>query len=107
VAFVEITPRELHGRLAAGEALQLIDVRERFEWELARLPRARLVPFATLPEALETLDRERPVVVYCKGGPRGRVAASYLADAGFQRVTNLSGGITRWRAEVDPTLPAY
>lgn len=106
MAFVEISPRELQGRLAAGEALQLIDVRERFEWDLARLPGARLVPFATLPDALETLARERPVVVYCKGGARGRVAASYLADAGFQDVTNLSGGITRWRAEVDPTLPA-
>lgn len=106
MAFVEITPQELQARLAGGEALQLIDVRERFEWDVARLPGARLVPFVTLPEALQTLDRERPVVVYCKGGARGRVAASYLADAGFRRVANLAGGIQRWRAEVDPSLAA-
>ena len=77
MAFVEITPQELQARLAGGEALQLIDVRERFEWDVARLP-----------------------------GARGRVAASYLADAGFRRVANLAGGILRWRAEVDPSLAA-
>jgi adenylyltransferase/sulfurtransferase len=107
VAFVEITPRDLQARLERGEQLQLIDVRERFEWDVARLPGARLVPFGTLPEALETLDRDRAVIVYCKAGTRGRVAASYLADAGFQRVANLAGGIARWSQEVDPTLRPY
>jgi adenylyltransferase/sulfurtransferase len=107
VAFVEITPRDLQARLEHGEELQLIDVRERFEWDVARLPGARLVPFGTLPEALETLDRDRAVVVYCKGGTRGRVAASYLADSGFQRVANLAGGIARWSQEVDPSLRPY
>src|SRR5436309_490938 len=47
------------------------------------------------------------VVVYCKGGSRSRAAATHLADAGFPRVTNLTGGILRWQAEVDPTLPRY
>src|SRR5207245_505568 len=56
---------------------------------------------------IETLDRDREVVVYCKGGSRSRAAASHLADAGFPRVTNLTGGILRWREEVDPTLPRY
>jgi len=105
--FVEITPRELTSRLARGEDLQLIDVREQFEWDIARLPGARLVPLATLPEAIDTLDRDREVVVYCKGGTRSRAAASHLADAGFARVANLSGGILRWRADVDPKLPRY
>jgi len=107
VAFVEITPRELQARLSRGEELQLIDVRERFEWDIGRITGAQLVPLATLPEALETLDRGLEVVVYCKGGARSRAAASHLADAGFRRVANLAGGIARWRAEVDPTLPAY
>jgi adenylyltransferase/sulfurtransferase len=104
VGFVEITPRDLQARFERGEELQLIDVRERFEWDVARLPGARLVLFVTLPEALETLDRDRAVVVYCKGGTRGRVAASYLADLGFRHVANLAGGITRWSEEVDPSL---
>jgi sulfur-carrier protein adenylyltransferase/sulfurtransferase len=105
--FVEVTPRELQSRLSRGEELQLIDVREQFEWDIARIPGARLVPLATLPDVAETLDRDREVVVYCKGGSRSRAAASHLADAGFPRVTNLTGGILRWQAEVDPTLPRY
>ena len=105
--FVEVTPRELQSRLARGEELQLIDVREQFEWDIARIPGARLVPLATLPDVVETLDRDREVVVYCKGGSRSRAAATHLADAGFPRVTNLTGGILRWQAEVDPTLPRY
>jgi sulfur-carrier protein adenylyltransferase/sulfurtransferase len=105
--FVEMTPRELTSRLARGEDLQLIDVREQFEWDIARLPGARLVPLATLPDAIDTLDPTREVVVYCKGGSRSRAAATHLADAGFARVANLSGGILRWREEVDPTLPRY
>jgi sulfur-carrier protein adenylyltransferase/sulfurtransferase len=105
--FVEVTPRELQGRLARGEELDLIDVREQFEWDIARIPGARLVPLATLPEVAETLDHGREIVVYCKGGSRSRAAASHLVDAGFARVANLSGGILRWQAEVDPTLPRY
>jgi adenylyltransferase/sulfurtransferase len=105
--FVEVTPRELQGRLSRGEELQLIDVREEFEWDIARIPGARLVPLATLPDVVDTLDRRREVVVYCKGGSRSRAAATHLADAGFPRVTNLTGGILRWQEEVDPALPRY
>jgi sulfur-carrier protein adenylyltransferase/sulfurtransferase len=82
-------------------------VREQFEWDIGRIPGARLVPLATLPDEIESLDREREVVVYCKGGSRSRAAATHLADAGFRRVSNLTGGILRWRDEVDPELPRY
>jgi sulfur-carrier protein adenylyltransferase/sulfurtransferase len=105
--FVEITPRELTSRLARDEDLQLIDVREQFEWDIAHLPGARLVPLASLPDAIDSLDKTREVVVYCKGGSRRRAAATHLADAGFARVANLAGGILRWRDEVDPTLTPY
>src|SRR5437588_5284155 len=87
---VEISPRELQSRLSRGEELQLIDVREQFEWDIARIPNARIVPLATLPDVIVTLDRDREVVVYCKGGSRSRAAASHLADAGFGRVANLT-----------------
>ena len=105
--FVELTPRELHSRLERGEEFDLIDVREHFEWDIAHIDGARLVPLATLPEVIDTLDRDRDVVVYCKGGTRSRAAASHLADAGFRRVANLTGGILRWRDEVNPELPRY
>src|SRR6266850_2296905 len=105
--FVEITPRELTARLSRGEELDLIDVREQFEWDIVRIPGARLVPLATLPDVAETLDKDREIVVYCKGGARSRAAASHLADAGFRRVANLTGGVLRWRDEVDPAQPRY
>jgi adenylyltransferase/sulfurtransferase len=82
-------------------------VREQFEWDIARIDGARLVPLATLPEVVDSLDKEREVVVYCKGGSRSRAAATHLADAGFRRVANVTGGILRWQQEVDPTLARY
>src|SRR5205809_411183 len=102
-----IQATELTARLSRGEDAELIDVREQFEWDIVRIPGARLVPLATLPEVAETLDKDREIVVYCKGGTRSRAAASHLADAGFRRVANLTGGVLRWRDDVDPALPRY
>jgi adenylyltransferase/sulfurtransferase len=103
----ELTPAQLAERRARGESLELIDVREPHEWEIARIDGARLVPLGTLEGALGTLDREREVVVYCRGGTRSAEAARRLRDAGFGRVWSLAGGITRWSDEVDPGVAKY
>lgn len=103
----EITPAELHALLRAGEDLDVIDVREPYEWQIARLPNARLIPLATVPSAIPTLDRARRIVVLCHHGMRSAMAAEQLRDAGFDRVSNLAGGIARWSAEVDPSVPRY
>ncbi|HET6681691.1 MAG TPA: molybdopterin-synthase adenylyltransferase MoeB [Gemmatimonadaceae bacterium] len=101
-----ITPHALAARLSAGDDVQVLDVREPHEWELAHLHGARLVPLMALGDALPTLDRERDLVVHCKVGGRSAKAVRLLRDAGFTRVWNLSGGIDRWRTDVDPSLPA-
>jgi sulfur-carrier protein adenylyltransferase/sulfurtransferase len=103
----EITPRELADRLHGGDALDLLDVREPHEWEIARIPGARLVPLGSLVEALPTLDSARDVVVHCKTGARSAQAVRRLQAAGFRRVWNLACGIARWSAEVDATVPKY
>ena len=103
----ELAPRELADRLARGDALDLIDVREPHEWEIARIPGARLVPLATLAEALPTLDSARDIVVHCKSGGRSAKAVRQLQAAGYRRVWNLAGGITRWSEEVDAGVPRY
>jgi adenylyltransferase/sulfurtransferase len=104
----EITPRELAERLRAGDgALDLLDVREPHEWEIARIPGARLVPLGSLVDALPTLDSARDIVVHCKSGARSAQAVRRLQAAGFRRVWNLAGGIARWSAEVDPSVPKY
>ena len=106
-AVPEITPIELADRLRRGDDLDLIDVREPHEWEIARIPGARLMPLATVTAAVETLDRARDIVVHCKGGVRSAKAARHLRAAGFSRVWNLAGGITRWSEDVDPSTPRY
>jgi adenylyltransferase/sulfurtransferase len=106
-AALEITPRELADRIAAGTRPVLIDVREPREWELARIEGARLVPLGTLEAAIPSLDRTSDIVVYCKSGARSANAAKQLRAAGFTRVRNLAGGIRRWSDDVDPSVPRY
>ena len=106
-AVADITPLELSERIARGDDFQLIDVREPFEWAIARLPGAKHIPLGTLPAALATLDPAKETIVYCKGGMRSMAAATQLAAAGFARVSNLTGGIARWSADVDSSVPRY
>jgi adenylyltransferase/sulfurtransferase len=102
----EITPRELAERIARQDDFDLIDVREPYEWNIARLPNARLIPLRSLPAELASLDRSREVIVYCRSGRRSADATRDLRAAGF-RATNLAGGILRWSDDVDPTVPKY
>ena len=84
-----------------------MDVREPHEWEIARIDGARLIPLGRFTDALPTLDSSRDFVVFCKGGTRSAKAVRQLRAAGFKRVWNLAGGITRWSEEVDPSIPRY
>jgi len=102
----EITPLELAERLRAGD-IDLIDVREPHEWDIAHIPGARLIPLGNLPAAVPSLDRTRDIVVQCRSGARSGRAVRLLQAAGFTRVRNLAGGILRWSDDVDPTVPKY
>jgi adenylyltransferase/sulfurtransferase len=103
----EITPSELAARLRRGDDIDLIDVREPHELNIAQIPNARLIPLGTLAEALPTLDSSREAVVICRTGARSGRAVQQLRAAGFTKVWNLAGGIHRWADEVDPSLPKY
>ncbi len=103
----EIQPTQLAERLATGDDLDIIDVREPFEWELGHIPGARLVPLGRIADEIPRLDKRRETILYCKVGLRSRFAAEQLADAGLSEVRNLSGGILRWIDEVDPTMTRY
>jgi sulfur-carrier protein adenylyltransferase/sulfurtransferase len=103
----EIQPAQLAERLATGDDLEIIDVREPFEWELGHIPGARLVPLSRIADEIPRLDKRRETILYCKVGLRSRFAAEQLADAGLSEVRNLTGGILRWIDEVDPTMTRY
>jgi len=96
----EYTPRELAARLASGAPVELVDVRERYEWAVTRLPGARLAPLSELDDHLASLPRDRDLVLYCRVGQRSATAGRRLLDAGFTRVWHLGGGLLRWSAEL-------
>jgi adenylyltransferase/sulfurtransferase len=102
-----ITPVELSDALNQGESVVVIDVREPYEWQIARIPTARLMPLATLRAAAQELDPDARIVVYCHHGSRSDAAARALVGAGFKDVRNLVGGIDRWSREVDPSVRRY
>jgi molybdopterin/thiamine biosynthesis adenylyltransferase/rhodanese-related sulfurtransferase len=108
-AIPEIGPRALADRMAAGADLLLLDVREPFEAELARIPGARLIPLGELEARLGDLDawRTREVVVHCRTGGRSRRGCDLLRSKGFERVSNLAGGIEAWAREIDPEMKRY
>jgi molybdopterin/thiamine biosynthesis adenylyltransferase/rhodanese-related sulfurtransferase len=103
----EIQPAQLAQRLAHGEKLEIIDVREPYEWEIGHIPGARLVPLDRIAEEIPRLDKRRETILYCKVGARSAYAAQQLARAGVADVRNLAGGILRWIDDVDPTMPRY
>lgn len=103
-----ISPEQLQELLKERHALRLIDVREQEEWEICHLPEAELYPMSRLSEVQEELmETEEPIVVYCHHGIRSAGVCSQLRYLGKENVFNLSGGIDRWSAEVDPSVPSY
>jgi rhodanese-related sulfurtransferase len=92
----ECTPARLQARIAAGEPVQIIDVREYPEFAAGRIPGAMLRPLSGLPAGAEGLDRAQPVVLVCRTGRRAAMAAGRLEAAGWRQVEVLEGGTTAW-----------
>jgi sulfur-carrier protein adenylyltransferase/sulfurtransferase len=103
----EIGAHELSARLAAGEDVMLVDVREPQEERIARLPGARLIPLGSLLGRANELDSAREIVLFCHHGIRSMRALEFLRDAGFRRLKSLHGGIDAWSTDVDPEVPRY
>ena len=74
------------------------------EWEAGRIAGATHVPLPELPQRLEEIDKDRPVVVYCRGGNRSTMATDALAEAGYDAV-KLSEGIVGWAEDDLPLEP--
>ncbi len=103
-----LTPRELHAHLAATDlAPLLLDVREPWEYRIARLPGSRLVPMRQVPAACRDWDPGQEIVVICHHGIRSRQVARFLEQVGFRNVINLAGGIDAWAREVDTAMATY
>lgn len=103
----DITPKELKERLAKGNHIHIIDVREPHEWEISHIEGAQLIPLASLAEHMNELDSADEIVLQCKTGGRSARALDLLRTAGFRKLKNLKGGINAWARDVDPSLPTY
>lgn len=85
----------------------LLDVREPFEVALCAVPGSRHIPMRQIPENLDELPREQPILVLCHHGGRSLRVTQFLRANGFTNVTNVAGGIDAWSEQVDPTLARY
>ena len=102
-----ISPKELKTRLDKGDNLVLLDVREDWEYSLAKIDGSILVPLGTLPQSLTRLNRESEIIAICHHGMRSADATNFLLQQGFSNVKNLMGGIDAWSVHVDGGIPRY
>ncbi len=102
----QMTVKELKQRIDAGEDVQLIDVREPYEYQIAQIG-GKLIPQNDVPQRLHEIDREREVVVHCRSGARSQKIAEFLKQAGYPNVANVAGGILAWADEIDPSVQKY
>jgi len=105
--FEELSPTEFQERRNNGELWQLLDVREPWELATASVPDAISIPMGDVADRLGELDREQAVAVLCHSGGRSARVASLLAQSGFNRVANISGGIDAWSQQLDSQIPRY
>jgi rhodanese-related sulfurtransferase len=104
---LQISPKAVSERIARGDKLLLVDVREPWEYDLCRIPGAKLIPLGTLPTTVNTLLDADDVICYCHHGMRSLDAAVWLRQQGVESAKSMAGGIERWSAEIDPDVPRY
>ncbi|HET7710597.1 MAG TPA: molybdopterin-synthase adenylyltransferase MoeB [Thermoanaerobaculia bacterium] len=101
---LNITPAQLAERLARGDNLVLIDVREPVEWNAGHLGEAKHIPMQSLPHRIDELPKDAEIVMICRSGARSARAQQFLLANGFQRVKNLVTGMAGWKRDVDPAM---
>lgn len=104
----EITPEEVKSKIDADESFTLLDVREPWEFETARIESAKLMPMGEVPSrAHQELDPDDHVVVVCHHGVRSMNVTVWLRQQGFEKAQSMRGGIAAWSRTVDEKVPQY
>jgi rhodanese-related sulfurtransferase len=103
----DITPGEFVRRRNSGELWALLDVREVWEIEIARIRQTIDIPMAEIPARIAELDASQAIAVLCHSGGRSAQVANYLSQTGFGRVANIVGGIHMWSLDIDDSIPRY
>lgn len=100
----EITVEQL---AELGDSVQLIDIREPWEAQIASIPGGELIPMGQLAGSLDRLRDDVPVVLYCHSGGRSGRALEYLTQLGVPNVSHVIGGVDAWSVRIDPSVPRY
>ena len=104
----EITATELSELIKNDKEVQIIDVREPFEVEIASIPHTKLIPLAQVVSRAKEIDQSRTAIIHCKAGGRSAKAITALQESGYKgKLLNLKGGITAWADEVDSSVAKY
>ena len=103
----QMTAVQLKEKLDSGKKITLLDVREPQEWDITHLPDAKLIPLGEIPSRVNELDTADDIVVYCHHGMRSAKAINFLKKMGFEKLTNLAGGIDAWAINNDREMPRY
>jgi adenylyltransferase/sulfurtransferase len=103
----ELSVQAVRERIASGEALVLVDVREPAELGISRIEGALHIPMSQLDQRQDEIPRDQPVVVFCRSGIRSLKAIVTLQAAGYGNLTNMVGGINAWAQKIDPSIPLY
>jgi len=104
----EIIPEEVKSKLEAGESFTLLDVREPWEVQTARIAAAKLIPMGEVPtRAHQELDPDEHIVVVCHHGVRSMNVTVWLRQQGFEKAQSMRGGIDAWSRRVDAKVPMY
>lgn len=109
VAIPEMTVYELKARMDRKDDFLLLDVREPYEYQIAKIPGSRLIPLGELDKRVKELEpfKEKEIAAHCQRGGRSAQAVEFLLRSGFKKVWNVVGGITEWSEKVDPSVPKY
>jgi rhodanese-related sulfurtransferase len=103
---IEISPQEVEQMRKSGTDFALIDVREPWEYDTARIEGSILIPMRQVPQRVNEIPAGKPVIVHCHHGGRSLQVVYWLRQNAVE-AKNLAGGIDRWSAEIDPNVPRY
>jgi adenylyltransferase/sulfurtransferase len=107
LANIEITPREVKSMIDRGEKFLFVDVREKWEFDTSWIEGAVLVPMREIPANLAKFEEADQIILFCHHGIRSLDAAAWLRSQDIASAKSMMGGIDRWSAEIDPTVPRY
>lgn len=102
-----LDPSEIKNILDSEENIKLIDVREKWEYEYAKIEGSENIPLSIFVHSVNQLDTNQKTIVYCHHGARSYQACSYLIRNGFKNVINMYGGIDAWAESVEPEMARY